>query len=47
VIPLVRPGIGDQQLATLHGVEYIGFDFDRPRFRSVAGPILSGSARWP
>jgi hypothetical protein len=31
VIPLVQPGIGQEQLAMLQGVEYIPFDFDRPR----------------
>lgn len=30
VIPLVQPGIGEDQLAMLQGVEYIEFDFGDP-----------------
>jgi hypothetical protein len=30
VIPLVQPGIGQQHLAMLQGVEYIEFDFGNP-----------------
>jgi len=30
VIPLIQPGIGEEQLAMLKGLEYIEFDFDNP-----------------
>lgn len=30
VIPLVQPGISQDQLAMLQGTEYIAFDFNRP-----------------
>jgi len=31
VIPLVRPGLSDEKLAMLKGLEYIEFDFENPR----------------
>lgn len=31
VIPLVQPGVGEEQLAMLRGVEYIEFDFSEPQ----------------
>jgi hypothetical protein len=30
IVPLVQPGIHDDKLAMLRGVEYIPFDFDHP-----------------
>jgi hypothetical protein len=41
VIPLVQPGIGEDQLAMLDGVEYIEFDFDSPTPAWKASPQRS------